>query len=429
MRRERPLVLGAYAGLASALSPLLPRFLARRARLGKEDPTRIDERLGRPQRPRPDGRLVWLHAASVGEITTVLPLVERLVADGAAVLVTTVTVSSARLAAERLPAGAIHQFVPLDLPEAAARFLDHWRPDLVLFAEQELWPNLIEAAAARGLPMALVNARMSPRSAAGWSRWAGGLVRHLLGRFAVVLAQSEDDAARLRRLGARRVIAPGNLKLDVPAPAVDAAALDALLAALGGRPAWLAASTHDGDEPLVIAAQARARERVPDLVLMVAPRHPPRADEVERLLVEAGLRVARRSRGEWPTAAHESFLLDTIGEMGLVYRAARVVLVGKSFLPPGGGQNPIEPARLARPVLHGPLMFNFAEVTDVLDASGGGLLIEEPASIGPALAELIAGRDAAEIAGERAKAAVEGLAGGLDRTLAELAPLLAGERT
>jgi len=230
-----PLTLRAYQRLSAAATPLAPLVLARRMKRGKEDPRRLGERRGEPAFERPPGPLIWAHGASVGEILAVMPLMESLRARAFNVLVTSGTVTSARLAEARLPAGAIHQFIPLDAPRFIARFLDHWRPSLALFAESDLWPNLIVACADRAVPLILVNGRLSERSYARWHRLPRTIAT-LLARFDLCLAQSQSDAERYSDLGAPRVSTTGNLKLDVPAPPVDGQKLAAMQAAIGSRP-------------------------------------------------------------------------------------------------------------------------------------------------------------------------------------------------
>jgi 3-deoxy-D-manno-octulosonic-acid transferase len=419
-------VLRAYAALAHALEPAAGMFLARRVKAGKEDVARLDERRGIASRPRPAGTLVWLHAASVGETIAVLPIAQRLAEAGRTVLLTTVTVTGAKLAAERLPPGAVHQFVPLDLPRAVDRFLDHWRPDLAVLAEQELWPNAIAAIAARQVPLALVNARLSPRSYARWSQLRG-TARALLSSFDLVLAKSDADAERFRSLGAQRVEHPGDIKYDAPAPKAELEQLRQLRDALANRPRWVAASTQPGEEEFVLAADAAIRATCPDVVLLLAPRHPPRGNAVEALFGQRGLTVARRSRGELPSATTQVFLLDTIGELGLLYEATTFAFLGGSLVR-HGGQNPIEPAKLGVAVLHGPNVHNFVEVYAALDAAGGGQLTNDAAALGREAARLLDNPAAARAMGARAKSCVDALGGGLDRTVAALEALIACAR-
>lgn len=420
------LALAAYRTAGRLAAPVVDLALGLRRRAGKEDPARRAERRGIAGHPRPTGRLVWVHAASVGETLAVIDLVERLVARGTPVLVTSGTVTSAAIAAERLPAGALHQYVPVDVAPWVARFLDHWRPDLAVFVESEIWPATIRALDDRGIPRVLVNARVSERSARRWHR-LDGLPRALFGGFALVLAQSDGDGERLAGLGAPRVLATGNLKFDRPPLAVDAAELGRLRAGLAGRPAWVAASTHDGEEAIAAAVHARLTTRLAGLLTVIAPRHPRRGDDIAATLAAAGLRVARRSQGETPEAATDVYLADTIGEMGLVYRLAPIAFVGGSLVP-HGGQNPIEPARLGVAVLHGAAVRNFADLYRALDETGGARPVADADDLAEAVAALLADAAGRAAMVDHAQAVVDRSTGALDRTLAALAPwLVAGE--
>lgn len=366
-----------YAAASRLAVPALRWMLRRRAARGKELEARLGEREGIEQLPRPPGRLLWLHAASVGETVSVLPVLAALPFN-VTVIVTTGTVTSARLLAQRLPElglaeRVLHRFVPLDVPGWAARFLDHWRPDAAAFVESELWPNLLAGCEARGIPTALVNARMSERSFAQWRRGAPGLARAMLAAFDAVQAQSVADAERLRALGAHAVTAPGDLKFAAAPLPADPAELARLQALLNGRPAWLAASTHPGEEVLVAAAHARIAPARPGLVTIIAPRHPERG---AALAAELG-GIPRRGAGEAPPESG-IWLADTLGELGLFYRLTGVAFVGKSLAAPGaargaalGGQNPLEPARLGCAVAVGPHTDNFAGAVTVLQAAGG----------------------------------------------------------
>jgi 3-deoxy-D-manno-octulosonic-acid transferase len=409
---RNPLAL--YRAASSAMGPLLRAYLRYRRGRGKEDALRHAERCGEASRPRPPGPLAWLHAASVGEATSTLALVRRLVAErpGLTVLVTTGTVTSARLMAARLPAGAIHQYAPADRHAWVQRFLAHWRPDLAVWVESELWPNLVSATRARRIPMVLLNARLSARSFARWRRWAA-LAGELVGAFELVLAQDETQAARFRRLGARRALTVGDLKSAADPLPHDDAELARLQDALRGRPLWLAASTQPGEEAIVAEAHALLAARFPNLLTIVAPRHPSRADAVAALLPG----VARRSRGEAPTAPF--YLVDTLGELGLFYRLAGIVLVGASLVPKGG-HNPLEPALLDCAVLMGPDRANCAAIAAEL----GVAEVRDGASLAAAIGGLLA--DPAERA-RRAAAAAQIAAGHrfvLDAVLDELRPFL-----
>lgn len=378
-------MLALWRGVATLAAPLLRAHLRRRVARGKEEASRLPEREGFGA-ARPAGLLVWLHAASVGETQSALPLIAAMTAarPDLSVLLTTGTVTAARLVAARAPERVIHRYAPLDVPAWVARFLDGWRPDLGVFIESELWPNLIEAAAARGVPLALVNARMSARSARAW-RLSGGAGRRLLSRFALVAAQGQADAARFAALGASPV-AWGNLKHAAPPLPVDAAELAALSAAIGDRPAWIAASTHPGEEAAALAAHRVLAPRIPGLLTILAPRHPERGAEVAALA--AGLPLVRRSLGEVPGPHTQVLLFDTIGELGLAYRLARVAFVGGSLVP-RGGQNPVEPARLGLPVLVGPLHANFTETVAALREAGALTVLPDSAALAATLSDVL----------------------------------------
>ncbi len=415
---------------AAGAAALLPPYLRWRARRGKEVAARLTERRGEGA-SRPPGRLLWLHAASVGETLSLLPLLDALAARAPDLflLVTTGTATSAALLAQRLPpalaARVQHRFAPLDVPRWVDRFLSEWRPDAGALVESELWPNLIRAARRRGVPLALVNARLSERSARRWRRWAPGLARELLSAFSPVLAQTPADAARFGALGARLALCLGNLK-DAAAPLpADPGELARLREATVGRPVFLAASTHPGEEAIVLDAHRRMAGRLPGLLTVIVPRHPHRGAAVA---AEAeGLASARRAAGETPGPGAAVYVADTLGELGLFYRLAGACLVGGSLVP-HGGQNPLEPARLGCPILLGPHTANFVEPVARLLAAGGALRVEgnDPAG---ALAALAGGvlsnpgraRAMAEAAAATA-AAAEDLPGQMADTLLRLLP-------
>ncbi len=360
-----------YAASATLAAPGLRWMLARRVRRGKEIAARLDERFGIDATPRPAGRLLWLHAASVGETMSVLPVLTALarMAPDATVLLTTGTVTSATTLARRLPGYSgqvLHRFVPLDVPAWVARFLDHWRPDAAAFVESEIWPNVLAGCAARGVPTMLVNARLSARSFGRWRR-APGLARALFGGFARVQAQSAADAERLAAVGAPVAGLIGNLKFAADPLPFDAAELRRLEASLGGRNLWLAACVHPGEEAAVRTVQSRLAGDHPGLLAIVVPRHPERGPEFAGRL--AALGVTRRGAGEGPPAQGGVWIADTLGELGLFYRLVGHAFVGRS-LGAKGGQNPIEPARLGCAVAVGPDTQNFADVVAVLERAG-----------------------------------------------------------
>lgn len=417
-----PTALRAYRLLSAAAAALAPLVLARRAKRGKEHAGRLGERYGLTRLKRPDRPLVWLHGASVGELSSVVPLIERIAKRGIGVLVTSGTVTSSGLAEERLPRGVIHQFVPLDVPRFVRRFLDHWRPDLALFVEGELWPNMIIETSRRAVPIILVNGRLSENSFRRWNYLRGSMV-DLLQRFDLCLAGAQADAARLGALGAPRVVTAGNLKLDVPAPPADSGKLAALRDAVAGRPVIAAASTHAGEESIVIDAHLRLRANFPGLLTLVTPRHPERGPGVAELARVAGLKVALRSRGALPDAATEIYIADTMGELGLIYRLAPVVFMGGSLVK-HGGQNPIEAVKLGAAILHGPYVWNFSEIYAALDEARGAEPVADAERLTAALAAWLRDPAARERAATAARATVEKLSGALERTLAALDPYL-----
>jgi len=389
------MMLRLYTTATTLAAPLLRRMLRTRAARGKEITARLPEREGITALPRPDGRLVWVHAASVGETMSVLPVLRELAARGP-VLLTTGTVTSARLAAERLPAGALHQFVPLDVPAWVARFLGHWQPDAAVFVESEIWPNLLRGCDARGIKRVLLNGRISARSTSNWRR-VPHLAQRLLGGYAAIHAQSATDAANFSTLGAPNVLEWGNLKFFASPLPVDDAALAALEAQIPG-PVWLAASTHPGEEELVATAHATLLAEYPSIVTIIVPRHPERGAEVAALCGNA----PRRSLGQAPVPG-KIYIADTLGELGLFFRLAPFAFIGNSLVG-FGGHNIIEPALLARPVLAGPHLENFTEAAQRLTEAQALVQVEDAAALAEAARAWLATPEAARKAGERAAA-------------------------
>jgi 3-deoxy-D-manno-octulosonic-acid transferase len=415
------LPLALYAAATGLLEPLAPTLLRARARAGKEDPARLNERLARPTAVRPDGPLIWLHGVSVGESLSLLPLIAALRASRPRVtlLVTSGTVTSAKLLAERLPSGAIHQFAPVDTPAAAARFLEHWRPSAALFVESELWPNLILAAKGRGVRLALLSARMTEVSAQGWARTPAS-AKAVLGAFDLILPQDSDTEARLRSLGART--APQlNLKLAGPPPPADQAQVGLLKAATAGRKVVLAASTHPGEEPIIAEA---ARAAAPDALLIVAPRHPERGPQAAAALQAQGFTVARRAAGEPLTAETTAYVADTLGELGALFSVADVVVMGGSFVAGVGGHNPLEPARLARAIVTGPHAFNARDVYAQMFAEAAAIEAADPDALTRHIRGLLTYPAIARRTGEAALAYADRQGAALEAALALLDPLL-----
>jgi len=413
------MMAGLYRLASDAAAPLLRRHLKLRAAKGKEDAARLAERFGEAGLSRPGGRLGWLHGASVGETQSLLPLMSALLArePGLSLLVTTGTLTAARLVARSAPAGVLHQYLPLDRRAWASRFLDHWRPDFALWAESEFWPNLLAAARARRVPMALVNGRLSARSQARW-RWAPSIIRPLLNGFAVLLVQDETQGLRLTALGATRVQALGNLKFAAAPLPVDEAALAALLPGIEGRDVWLAASTHPGEDAIAASVHRTLAAGRPRLLTIVVPRHAERGPVIAAELAGAGFKVARRSAGQTITPQSEIYIADSMGELGLFYRLAPVALVAGSYR--WQGHNPIEPAQLGAAVVSGPRVANFAEIFRRMAAAGAIEMADEE-SLAPTIDRLLA--DPKPAAARAQAFATAEAAGILERILDALDPV------
>jgi len=418
------MLFGLYRGFTTVFGPLAPLFLDRRAKRGKEDPDRRPERLGYASKPRPDGKLAWIHAASVGEAMSAQILIDRLLSldDRLHILLTTGTVTSARLFATRLPQAATHQFVPIDRPDCVGRFLDHWQPDFAVWLESELWPNLLDGIARRSIPAILANARLSERSFSRWSMLPS-LARRLIGGFEMVLPGDAQSAARYEALGARALGPTGNLKYSAPILPDDPQAVEALDNAIGKRPVWLAASTHPGEEQRVLSAHAALSKRFPDLLTVIAPRHIERGPDIAALIDERGLRHAFRSTGDLPGKDTAVYLADTLGELGSFFRVIRTVFVGGS-LSQNGGHNPLEPARLACAILTGPNTENFADVFAAMESEDAVRVVADEAALAEAVGELLSDPDLQVSRAQRAENAALARASVIDAMMKAIAPIL-----
>lgn len=371
--RRLPPSLTLYRLASGLAEPLAPMLLRRRARRGKEDPARLGERLGLASRERPVGPLVWLHGASVGEALSLLALIDDLSAarPDLNVLVTAGTRTAADLLAKRLPANALHQYLPVDGPAVTQRFIDHWRPDLGVFVESEIWPNLLLAAERRGVRMALLSAKLSDASLSGWSRF-GAAARRLFGVFELLMAQDARAAGRLESLGLA-VAGVADMKFGADPLPVDDAALAATRAAIGARPVILAASTHPGEDEAVLAAFAAQADGP---LLVIVPRHPERGPAVAALAKREGFTVSLQSWGD-PIGGEQVRVADAMGELGLWFRIACLSVVGGSLVDGVGGHNPLEPARLGCPAISGPYVDNW-------QGAYGELLLGDATALVPA---------------------------------------------
>jgi len=379
-----------YAVSVVLSTPLLRLHQWRRARRGKEDQFRIGEREGIPSLGRPEGKLIWFHCASVGESMAVLPVIEKILAAApdTSVLMSTGTVTSARLMEERFPKRVFHQYAPLDHPGWVRKFLDHWKPDGAIWVESEFWPNTLCEVNRRSIPLMLVNARVSNASYMRWKQLPS-IIEGILGCFDICLAQTKLDARHLSDLGARQVVVHGNLKLGAAPLPVNEEALATLNGSLLERPRWLVSSSHNGEELIAAHIHEKLASRFPDLVTIIVPRHPSRGMIIADMLREKGIQIAVRSHDDELTADTPVYIADTMGELGLFYRACDIVFMGKSLVQPGGGQNPFEPAMLGCAVLFGPNMGNFMELSEAMQVAGAARQVTDAEMLCQEVAGLI----------------------------------------
>ncbi len=414
---------GLYRNVTYLASPFIPLWLSRRCKQGKEDANRLQERFGHPSLSRPDGRLVWIHAASVGESNAAMPLLRKLVETYPTlhVLITTGTVSSAELLKNRLPKRVFHQFVPVDMPRAVKRFMRHWHPDVAIFIDSEFWPNLIMETAATGAVMGLVNARVSLASFRKWKK-AKPLAAAMLRKFRFCSAQSRHDVERLMGLGMGQVTHTGNLKYDVPAPDCNMDELEQMKRAIDGRPVWVAASTHPGEEELIGEAHVTLKKKFPNLLTIIVPRHSVRGDEIAGKL--GGFSVARRSHQQAITGNTEIYLVDTMGELGLFYRLAQAAFIGGSLVD-HGGQNPLEAAMLGCPTVMGKYMFNFASIARHMEHKEACLRVTDHVMLAGAMGRLLESESLRNRIAQAAQAHAKSRAGTLKVIMDILQPHLA----
>lgn len=400
------------------LYTLLPVLLVRqwwRGRLQTDGSAALAARLGfvAPVAGKP----VWLHCVSVGETVAAEPLVSALREQGLPLLLTNTTFTGAQRVRQRFDKRLPHRYMPFDTPVAVARFLDRVQPRALVILETELWPNLIAACAKRAIPVLLVNARLSARSARGYARFpvlAGGMLQNLT----AIAAQAQPDADRFLALGVRqdRVQVTGNLKFDLGTQATDVGGVHALHERIGARPVWVAASTHAGEDEILLDAHRLLMRDFPDALLVLVPRHPERFAQVAALVARREFSCARRSRQEVPAPATAVYLGDTMGEMPLYYGIAGAAFVGGSLLPIGG-HNFLEPAALGLPLLAGPHCFNFQSIADELAAAGALSLVEDSAMIAAQLTLMLGDESRRAVVGAAARGYVEKNRGACQRTM------------
>ncbi|SDP59932.1 lipid IV(A) 3-deoxy-D-manno-octulosonic acid transferase [Phyllobacterium sp. OV277] len=415
-------ILSSYRWVGAMAFPVVGAYVAFRASKGKEERGRQGERYGVASVARPTGPLVWVHAASVGETSAVTPLVETIVDMGINVVLTTGTVTSAKMVQERLGDRVIHQYVPLDLKPAVDRFLSHWQPDLAVICESEIWPMTILELGLRRVPQVLVNGRLSDKSFASWQK-RSSVAEALFENLAHVVAQSDIDGERFRALGARPVTVSGNLKVDTAVPPVVQSELEILQRQVGNRKTWAAISTHQGEEEVVAQVHHMLKVRHRDLLTIIVPRHPDRAPAIAEEIEKLGMKVALRSRGDIITPDTDIYLGDTIGEMGLYLRLTEIAFVGRSLLAQGG-QNPLEPAMLKTAILSGRNVQNFRDSYQRLIKNGAAKLIRDKDMLAGAVNYLFNNPADRQIMIDAGVKTVEDMRGSLDLTMNALEPFI-----
>ncbi len=415
------LLMPFYRLLTALAAPFIALYLRLRRARGREDKDRFRERLGHASLARPKGRLVWCHAASVGEAMSVLTLIKKLQERWPdwRLLLTTGTVSSASMMARLLPEGVLHQYMPVDRWPYVTRFLNHWKPDLVLWVESELWPNMLAAIKERGVPAVLLNGRLSEKSYRRW-RFIPEGAREMMETFALGLAQTGVERGRFAALGMKDVRAIGNLKYAAAPLPCDIEELARLKTEIGPRLFWLMASTHPGEEDIALSAHKALRRVFPDLLTIIVPRHAVRGEEIEAQLKQRNIRTARRAAGESITPETEVYLADTMGEMGLFYRLSNVCCLAGSFT--WGGHNPVEAAQLDCAVVFGPKMDNFALMADDMLGRGAAIQVLDEAELVKTLETLLREPDKAHALATTAEQWAREKRGVLDETLKLLDP-------
>lgn len=390
--------IGIYNTLVRTLYPMvIRRYIEKRKKMGKEDVKRFNERVGRPTKPRPDGRLIWLHGASVGESISMLPLINRLleIYPDAHVMVTTGTTTSAEVMAKRLPERAFHQYLPIDNPVFAARFVRHWQPTIALWFESEFWPAMLSTIKRRNIPLILINGRISNKSFKRWQQF-DFVIKEILDCFTACLGQSEEDAYRLRALGAKDAMCLGNLKYaGLPIP-VDEEKKKEIQDEIGSRPVWLVSSTHSDEESKIGRYLKELSAKHEGFLTIIAPRHPTRGVEIQNILKEKyQLKTALRSANEKITPETEVYIADTIGEMGIWYELCPIVFIGGSLIP-HGGQNFMEPSRCRDAVIVGPHMHNFTDAMNRAKRADGIIQVDETVDLIDMVDQLLSNKELLE---------------------------------
>ncbi|MTI18636.1 3-deoxy-D-manno-octulosonic acid transferase [Rhodobacteraceae bacterium RKSG542] len=416
------ILLALYRGLGEVSNPLLNAIHSRRVQRGKEDPSRKNERFGRADIARPDGALIWIHAASVGETMTVLPLAQNVLGQGYKVLLTTGTLTSADTVARAGIEGLIHQFVPYDTAPCVRRFLDHWKPDLAITVESEIWPVIFSELKNREIPLAIINGRISKKTFKGWKRLPP-FTKAVLGGVRVVLAQSARDGARFKSLGVPHVRSVGNIKFDGASLDVNEKMLGEFQSGIGERPVWLAASTHPGEEELVMQAHLALKQKYPDLLTIIVPRHPARGALLRSEIEDKGVTVAQRSKGEAISDDIGVYLADTLGELGVFFKLCSIVFMGGSLVPVGG-HNILEPAQFDCAILSGREVANNAALFKAFENAEAIVMVDDAGELSREVDELLSNPESVKAYASSARKLFDAGRGALARTCDALAPYL-----
>ncbi|WP_455480972.1 lipid IV(A) 3-deoxy-D-manno-octulosonic acid transferase [Bartonella sp. B12(2025)] len=418
--KERTALL-IYRMIGFCLHPVVPFYLFLRSVRGKEERGRQKERLGKSHKVRPPSPLIWLHAASVGETLAIVPLINYILSLKINILLTTGTVTSSSLVKKHFGNRLIHQYAPLDLDLAVRRFIGHWKPDLVLVCESEIWPLRIKELAKMRIPQILVNAHMSERSFKAWQK-RRALAKHIFKHIDMAIGQNEKDVAYYHALGVKSVAFSGNLKADVFL-IEDQALFARYRNAIGNRPVWAAVSTHEGEEQIAFEVHKILKNYLPDLLTIIVPRHPERSESLIKRYDNKSLHFIRRSSNAIPDMNTDILWGDTIGEMGLFLRLSKVTFIGKSLCG-NGGHNPLELALLGSAILTGPHVSNFQEMFEQFLTHDAAYIVQDTKQLAIQVYKLLTNETLRKEMVDKAYEVATSMAGALERTLKVLDPFL-----
>ncbi|MCZ2328107.1 lipid IV(A) 3-deoxy-D-manno-octulosonic acid transferase [Bartonella sp. F02] len=410
-----------YRMISFCLQPLVSFYFLLCSVCRKEERKRQKERLGKSCKLRPQSPLIWFHAASIGETFALFSLINYILSLKINVLLTTGTMTSSTLAKQYFGNRLIHQYAPLDLELTMRRFIQHWKPDLVVVCESEIWPFRIQELAKRRIPQIIVNAHMSERSFKAWQKQFT-FAKHIFKHIDMVIGQNERDIAHYRALGVKSVALSGNLKADV-FPVVDQALFTRYRNAVKNRPVWAAVSTHEGEEKIAFEVHKILKKYLPNLLTIIVPRHPERSEDILKEYSDGSLHFVRRSSNTIPNANTDILFGDTIGEMGLFLRLAQVAFIGKSLCE-YGGHNPLELAVLGTAILTGPHVSNFQDMFEQFLSRDAARVVTNSQQLADQVYKFLTNEELRQKMVERAYAVANGMTGALERTLKELEPFL-----